>query len=234
MSDLYEIVRITNESEWKKKPDFNKINKYVNDKMHIRTIQPGGRISCQDTDGKCIYYVISGKYFNYRNSSEGKRNLVAIYNAPQWIGMDRALDVKNANITEDFVLEECVVIDIKVDYFIHCINEKGDIALHIIKNLLGKMSSASSRVDCMLFNDARTQILLWINEYWNSNYAGGDECMITLKNEYIAESIGISSRTLYRVLNELKKENIVTTKKGNIVISSLQIKKIKDHIVNKK
>lgn len=225
-SDLYEIIRITNESEWKKDSDLSKIKKYINDQMQIRIIKPGGTICCQDTVAKYVFYVISGKYIHYRNSKAGKRNLVALNKGPEWIGIDRTLDMENANLTENLVLDECVVVDIKSEYFIQCIKERGDIALYIIKNLLGKMSSASSRADYMLFNDVRTRTLIWLNEYWNSNHTGGGECVISLKNEYIAEAIGISVRTLYRVLKDLKEENLITTKKGNIVINNSQIQQI--------
>lgn len=228
--DLCEIVRITNEEEWKTAPDLNKIRKYINEDMTIRIIGPGGKICCQDTVGKCVYYVVSGRYFHYRDSKEGKRNLITLNRGPEWIGIDRALDMENANITEDLVMEECIVIDINVEYFIKCIREGGELALYIIKNLLGKMSSASRRGDYMLFNDARTQTLFWLNEYWNTNH-DKEGCVVRIKNEYIADAIGISARTLYRVINKLKSEGMISTRKGNIVIDNSQIQKIADSLI---
>nr|WP_317284077.1 Crp/Fnr family transcriptional regulator [uncultured Sellimonas sp.] len=228
--DLYEIIRIVNRRKQNKKNDLAEIKKHLNDQMKIRVIKPGGSISCQDIAGKYVYYVIEGQYYHYRNSNTGKRNVVALYKGPQWIGIDRALDMEKSNVTEDYVLRKTVVIDIKSEYFVQCIREDGELALHIIKNLLAKMSSASSRVDYMLFNDARTQTIFWFSEYWKINDTGGEECTIALKNENIAEAIGISTRTLYRVIRELKEENLVTTKKGNIVINSLQMQQMIDSV----
>ncbi len=232
--DLCEIVRITNEEEWKTKPDLDKILSYINEDMKIRTIEPGGRICCQDTVGKCVYYVITGRYFHYRDSKDGKRNLITLNRGPEWLGMDRALDMENANITEDLVMEECIVIDINVEYFKKCVREGGELALYIIKNLLGKMSSTSRRGDYMLFSDARMQTLFWLNKYWNYRGIQTGECVVNIKNEYIADAIGISARTLYRVLNGLKDEELISTRKGNIVISDSQIHKIRDSLMKEK
>lgn len=227
--DLYEIIRIVNESEWKERGSLSDLKKYLNNQMELRIIKPGESISYQNIAGEYVHYVIKGEYYHYRNSKEGKRNVVALYTGPEWIGIDRALDMENSNITYESVIKKCIVIDIKAKYFVHCLNSDGKLALHIIKNLLGKMSSTSARVDFILFNDARTKTLLWFNEYWNSNYAGG-ECVIALKNENIADAIGISTRTLYRVLGELKKEGMVSIRKGNIVINTAQIEKMVDSI----
>lgn len=229
-SDLYEIICIVNEGDWKKKGGLSKIKKYLNSQMQLRVVQPGKSICYQDKAGQYVHYVLEGEYYHYRNSKDGKRDVVALFKGPQWSGIDRAMDMENSNITEDFVIKSCTVIDIKSEYFIQCLDEDGKFAIHIIKNLLGKMSSTSRRVDFMLFNDARIQTMFWLNEYWNSNGIGRDECVIALKNEDIAEAIGISERTLYRVLGKLKKENMVTTRKGNIVINSEQIQKIVDCI----
>lgn len=42
------------------------------------------------------------------------------------------------------------------------------------------------------------------------------------------DNIGISTRTFYRILKELKEEGLIATVKGNIAINSLQIEKIKN------
>ncbi len=51
------------------------------------------------------------------------------------------------------------------------------------------MSSASTRVDVMLLNDAKTQVLIWLIEYWNFCKAQGDECVITLKMNILRKQL---------------------------------------------
>lgn len=227
-NDLFKIIYITREEKWRTNPDLKLIKEHLNEYMQIRVVKEGGKIHQYDKTQKYIHYVIIGKYFHYRELKIGKRNLIALNEAPEWIGMDRVLDKENANITEDYVTEECIVIDIEKEYFIECLQKNGDISLYIIKNLLKKMSLTSNRAEYMLINDAKLQLLSWINEYWKNKYNGEDELTIKLKNDYIMDNIGISTRTFYRILKELKEEGLIATVKGNIVINSLQIEKIKN------
>lgn len=228
LDDLYQIINITNTNEWKVKPDLRKLKKYLNKNMQVRIIQKGGKIHDYSSEERYVHYVIIGKYFHYRELKVGRRNLVALNEAPEWIGMDRILCKEHANITEDLVIEECVVIDIEKDFFSECITRKGEISMYIIKNLLKKMSTSSNRTEHMLINDAKSQVLYWLSEYWKNYNNKEMELTIKLKNDYIADNIGISVRTFYRILKDLKEENLIFTKKGNIVINKFQIEKIKN------
>lgn len=227
-NDLFKIIYITREEKWKIDPDLKLIKEYLNEHMQIRVVKEGEKIHQYDKTQKYIHYVIVGKYFHYRELKIGKRNLIALNEAPEWIGMDRVLDKENANITEDYVTEECIVIDIEKEYFVECLKNNGEISLYIIKNLLKKMSLTSNRAESMLINDAKLQFLSWLNDYWKNNNKGEEKLIIRLKNDYIMDNIGISTRTFYRILKELKEEGLIATEKGNIVINNLQIEKIKN------
>ena len=44
---------------------------------------------------------------------------------------------------------------------------------------------------------------------------------------YIADDIGVSTRTLYRALNEMKDQGLLNVVRGNIVVTSVQIQIIR-------
>lgn len=227
---LYKILSIVNTKEWRRDPKLSEIKKLLNESIKIRVVKKGEKIHNYNREENQIHYVILGKYFNYRELKIGKRNLVSLNEAPEWIGIDRILCPEYANITEDTVIEECTVIDIEKEYFIECLREEGDLSIYIIKNLLKKMSIASNRAEYMLINDAKAQFLYWIIDYWENYNKNNNELVIELKNEYIADNIGISVRTLYRVLKELREKGFLSNKKGNIVINKYQINKIKENL----
>lgn len=224
--DLYNIIFIVNSEEWKRKQELNKIRKYLNQYITLRIVGKNGKIHDYDKEENYVHLVIKGKYFHYRELKIGKRNLVALNEAPEWIGIDRILCPEYANITEDSVIEECVVLDIEKNYFIECLRQRGELSIIIIKNLLKKMSTSSNRTEYMLINDAKSQVLYWIVEYWKAYSKDERSLKIKLKNEYIADNIGISVRTLYRILKDLKEEELITSEKGNIVVSKEQIYKM--------
>lgn len=227
-SDLYEIVKVIEEKSSKGKLNLEEIKKYMNDQMNIRLVPKDEVIASREKATAYVHYVISGSYFHYRISKSGKTNFLSNEKAPQWIGIDRAVDGQHANVTPDKVLKECTVLDIRNDYFERCIKEDGEFALYIIKNLLEKMAKISCKSDRVLFSNAKEHLMYYILEYWNTNHRNSEICRVDVKNEYIAEEIGVSTRTLYRVLNQLKEEEIIGVRRGDVVVNDRQIQKIKE------
>lgn len=226
-SDLYNIVKQVEENNKKGNLNVDKIKKNLNDHMRIRIVPKDQMISYSVKPAPYVYYVMQGSYFHYRVSKQGKNNFLSAENAPQWMGIDKVIDSECANITGDKALKECVVLDIKADYFEKCIESDGKFARYIIENLLQKMAKISLRSDRLLFSNAKEHLMFYILEYWDRNNKNSDVCRVDVKNEYIAEEIGVTTRTLYRNLNILKDENLIAVKKGTIVVNSSQIEEIR-------
>lgn len=226
-SDLYEVVKLIEEKSKNEKMNLNEIRKRLNSQIRIRIVQKDEMIAYQVKPAPYVYYVIQGSYFHYRISKQGQNNFLSVENAPQWMGIDKVVDGEHANDTGDKALQECIVLDIKADYFEKCIKTDGEFAHYIIKNLLQKMAKISCKSDRILFNSTKEHLMFYILEYWDRNAKSSEVCRVDVKNEYIAEEIGISTRTLYRTLNILKSEDLITVKKGCIVVNSSQIERIR-------
>lgn len=143
--------------------------------------------------------------------------------APQWLDIGNVIAAQYANETEDKTLEECIVLDIRADYFIQCVKESGEFATKIIENLLIKMALISRESDRRLLADARERMLLYILQSWKTEQHEMNFCVIDEKNEAIADAIGISIRSLYRILNQLKSEGLIEVKKRKIYVNAGQI-----------
>lgn len=226
-SELYKIVKLVEEKTQKGNLNIDEIKKKLNGQIHIRVVSKDKVISSSVKPAPYVYYVISGSYFHYRISKQGKNNFLSVENAPQWIGIDRVMDPGHANVTGDKVLKECVVLDVNAEYFKKCIETDGKFAHYIIQNLLQKMAKISCKSDRLLFNSAKEHLMFYILEYWDRNHKQSGNCRIDVKNEYIAEEIGISTRTLYRTLNTLKDENLIVVQKGTMIVNSSQIERIR-------
>lgn len=229
-SDLYEIVKLIEKTE-KDKLDLNVIEAKLNDQIRIRHVPKDEVIACSGTPAPYTHYIIKGSYYHYRISKQGKNNFLSVEKAPQWMGIDKVLDPEHANVTGDKVLQECTVLDIKADYFEKCIKADGEFAEYIIKNLLTKMAKISCKSDRLLFNSAKEHLIFYILEYWDRYHDESEICKVDMKNEYIAEEIGISTRTLYRALNQLKDEKLIAVKKGSIVVKNSQIEKMRTYFL---
>lgn len=225
--NLYEIVRITESGKYKKQMDY--IKGLTGPFMVLREVKKGEVITYSGIPIKKVYYVIEGQYYNFRNSPGGKVNILSRQKAPEWIGIDWALEPAYANITGNCALTRCLVLEIEPEYFQQCIEKNGHFSLYIIKNLLRKMSDISRKTDRLVFQNAREHLMYYIIKYWQEHHTGSGVCCLRMKNDYIAEDIGVCSRTFYRVVNELKKKGMITMEKGNIRVTEAQIQEMKGH-----
>lgn len=222
-STLLEIIRLVNQQNRQGTFELEMIKPYLSESIRARFVPKGGYITTEDVIIKRVYYIITGSYYELRSSEQGKTNLLSRKRAPQFLGVDRAVNPGKASLSSNLALEPCIVLEIETNYFIKSLKESGELGLEIIKNLCAKLSNASYRSDQILFHTTQEKLMIYILRYWDEYQEEGDECTVEVKNMYIADDIGISTRTLYRAMNEMKDQGLLKVKKGNIVVNSSQI-----------
>lgn len=228
-ANLYEIVKLVEKQISKGTVNIAEIKPYLNEQINLKVVPENEAIATKEQKATYVYYVISGRYFHYRILKRGSVNFLSIENAPQWIGIDKVIDPEHANVTGDKVLKTCIVLEIRAGYFISCIEENGEFARYIIKNLLTKMAKISVKSDRLMFSDAKEHLMFYILDYWDRNHKGAGSCKIDIKNEYIAEEIGVTLRTLYRILNKLKEEGLIVVTDREKYVNSEQIDRIRHY-----
>lgn len=226
-ADLYEIVKIVEQQTAQGEVDLEAVRKHLNSEMKIRVVPKGMAIARKENAGRFVYYILKGTYFHYRISKKGRMDFLSNEKAPQWMDIGNIIAAQYANDTEDKTLGECVVLDIKGDYFVRCVMESGEFAMKIIENILIKMAKISCESDKRLLSDCRERLLLYILECWNESGEDSGICEIDRKNEDIADIVGISIRTFYRILKELKEKEMIDVKKGKIYVNGSQIEMIR-------
>lgn len=219
------IVELHNQQETF---DLDLLNPYLNEYIKVITVPQKHYITREEEIIKKVYYVISGSYCVMKFSKKGKINIHDRRSAPQFIGIDRAVNRTIESFSNSLALEKCIVLEISQNYFVDCLKENGELAVMVIKNLTAKLAKMTIRSDCRMFKDSREQLLFYIYQYWNENNAGKASCKIMEKNGQIADDIGISERTLYRAMNDLKEKNYISVKKGYITVAEEQIQRIKE------
>lgn len=225
--NLYHIMELVESHDQKKRFDLELIRPYLDKHIQIRVVPKNGYIAREDVRIKKVIYIMTGTYYTMRTSDEGKVNIMAKRSAPQLIGVDRALNQEALGMSSNLALEICLVLEIDQGYFIECIRANGELGLKIIQNLCDKLINASLRSDRLLFNDSREHLMFYIYRYWNESHQGEVTCKIAVKHPFIADDIGISTRTLYRALNDLKKEGLIHVNNGVISVTYQQIQEIR-------
>lgn len=227
---LYQIVKIVEGHNQQKKIDVSLIKPYLNDYIKIREVPKGAFITREEETIKKVYYIISGSYDMTRLSENGKMKVQAKKRAPQFIGIDKAVDRTIKGDFTSVALETCIILEIGQDYFVDCVKENGDLAIIVIKNISEKLVNASLEIDRLIFKDSREQLMYYIYQYWNEYHTGSGICRINEKNSYTADNVGMSIRTFYRALGALKEGGFITVNKGYIEVDENQIDKISSHL----
>lgn len=225
-NNLYQIIKIVEEHDQQKKLDLSLIEPYLNEYIKILEVPKNHFIAREEETIKKVYYIISGSYDITRLSENGRMKVQAKKKAPQFIGIDRAV---NRNIKENFTsvaLENCVILEIQQDYFVDSVKENGELAIIVIKNISEKLKNASLEIDRMVFKDSKDQLMYYIYQYWEDNHTNSGLCRIKEKNSYTADNVGMSIRTFYRALNTLKEGGFISVNKGFIEVNESQIQKI--------
>ena len=228
--DLYEIVKIVEGSDPEKKFDLELIKPYLNEYIRVREVAKNDYIIREEDQIKKVYYIIRGMYDMRRTSLKGQVKVLAKRRAPQFIGIDKAV---NRTIQGDFgsiALETCTILEIHQDYFVECVKTNGDLAIKVIQNLSEKLAKTSLDVDQLTFKDCKGQLLFYIYQYWREYGGAPGVCRIKEKNSYTADNVGVSIRTFYRVRNELVEEGFISVNKGYIEVSESQIQRIKRYM----
>lgn len=68
------------------------IKHYLNEYIRVRFVPTGDYITTEDVVIRKVYYIITDPYYELCSSEQGKTNLLSRKRAPQFLGVDRAVN----------------------------------------------------------------------------------------------------------------------------------------------
>lgn len=231
MNALFQIVQLANNEKQKGRClTFDRIKELVNGRMVFVNVPKGNYITTEKRDAKKVYYVLSGSFLKMRGSKSGANNVLAREKVPQFLGIDKVIYPDRCVYPDTLALDDCGVLEIDASYFVTSLHENAELAFEIVQILCGRLIQASQRSERILFCTATEKLMIYIIQYWYEYYSGRKQCVLKIKNEFIADNIGVSIRTLYRAIEGLKKQNLIKIVKGNIVVTEEQIQVMKSQV----
>lgn len=179
-----------------------------------------------------VLFVVSGSYYVMRHSHKGQVNIIGEKQAPQFLG---TISISNTNerILADIVSKKrCDVLYIETTYLKQMMSYDITISLIIIENLSQVLRFDTDRMDQIIFNNPYEKVLVYMYSKLISNNSSNDcNFIIDEKKNEIALFLGISERSVYRVLSQFRNKKLIDIKKGKIVISTSQLKLIGEMVV---
>lgn len=188
---------------------------------HIRILQLGTGttfINSGLTLGK-IYLLLSGKCYIVKYSVDGKSIIADTMYPIQLFGLYEMLhhtDNYRATVT---AASECCLLEISAPYFRSCLEADIQTALLTLEYLAGVMEESISKSDRTLFHTALQNLVLYLHRQCQGLER---PCVLPISRRTMSEELNINLRTLYRYLDRLKEENLISVNRGKISIDGEQ------------
>ena len=104
------------------------VEKLLNDRMKIRRVSKNEYITTEYMEEKKVYYVLSGSFLMMRTSKDGKNNVMDLKQAPQFLGIDKAvMPEEDYTFSDNLAKESCLVLEIDREYFIRSLKEEAEL-----------------------------------------------------------------------------------------------------------
>lgn len=222
LMDLFQFAYLDNKSG---SVSEKQIIPYLNAYTTLRVVEKGEDIIRPMDLLRSIIMIVKGKAYFIRVSAKGDMNMLAATSAPMFIGVTQMFSSDKTYYSQILAAERCVIVDIDCNYFLRELRRDGNAAMVIIDSLSKIVERNHERMDRMVFLSSHDNFVAYICRKWleNGELCGkGEPLYIRERHGVIATDIGISVRTLYRAINKLKEENLITILKGGIMMFTVE------------
>jgi len=163
----------------------------------------------------------------------GNQILIEKNEAIDFVGEVTALsDQEKTSVTIEAVTD-CTIIQLPLKNFFQWLEEDSNFLLFISKRIANKLYNSSYTRGIELFYPAIHLMLGFLIRYGERNMNNKQFFKVDLTHQQISEFLGVTSRTINRVVKQLKDEEMISINKGKIQVNSIQYKRLIDAMNDK-
>ena len=114
------------------------------------------------------------------------------------------------------------------------LREDGEAALVVIRDLAKVVERNHTRMDRLVFLKASNNLMAYIESKWNEGETSRKDRQLIIRERHgvIAADLSVSVRTLYRSINSLKDEGLLSVQKGGVlIVNEAQMEEMKRRLV---
>jgi CRP-like cAMP-binding protein len=195
--------------------------------IHVLSLIPNTVFIENTTKINYIYLLVKGSTYVVNYTVEGERIIADTLKEVQIFGLIEAINQYHYYNSTVITLDQCILVKIKKDYFLEAIYRDLRIAAYAIQYLAMFSNHTIKASEYKTTLSPRDKLIVYLY-----NKGIGQSFPISIKDNksFIADSLQINKRTLYRYLNDLTQEQIITRNKQAILISKENFEKIKSLI----
>lgn len=202
---------------------YDDLKKYLQSKSNF-LYSKGSTIYSQDSMGKDLFYILSGKVKTYKYNDQGKEFITSFYNDGDYFGFTSFLENKPYN-ENSMAVKQTRLIKLAKSEVQSLIKQNQGFSDNFIEILILSLEGMKGHLIQMAYDSVRKKTADNLLELLPQENM---DPVIEISRTDLASLIGIAKETLIRELKELKEEKIIQTGKKYIRIIDLdRLKAIK-------
>ena len=171
-----------------------------------------------------IFFLAKGTLKIGTHSTDGKEVIKAILHPMAMFGELGIIGEENRQDFAKAMGEDVHYCVLKVKDFKHLMETNHSLCLKILSLVGNRLRKAESRLEALIFKDARTRIIEFLKDSANTRGRQvGFEMLLkhSLTQQDIANITGTSRQTVTAVLNDLRKSNLIYFNRKSILIRDM-------------
>ena len=193
--------------------DFCTESKVV-EKLYLK----GEKVIEEGNNAPYFFYLLKGELTVYNYSEDGKEFIQHKISSNNFFGEPAVLLEKSFPGTVEVYSDSATVLKIEYNKFIAYLLNNPVQMLEFTKSIAQKAVTKTNNLKDLIFLNPENQLMKIFAEFKNKNAKNGDEVMIEMTRQELANLTGFRIETVIRTIKKMEKENKLTIKMGKIYI----------------
>lgn len=194
--------------------DAQTVQKACAEHGHVASVEAGERLLFAGDEARRLSIILSGAARVYK-AAGGKRIFMNVLKEGEMIGAAGLFQKDAKPVTEVVATKRCEVLFFDESELRIMLKENFDLTENYLSYLTGRIHFLTARIETIGSPNAKDKLMSHISA--NAVYPGG---VYTLKAGYssLADAIGLSRASLYRVMDMLEADGRIMRDKNKIII----------------
>ncbi|QEK11256.1 Crp/Fnr family transcriptional regulator [Crassaminicella thermophila] len=180
----------------------------------------------KDSEVKYVYIIYSGTLRVINEFANGNIYGFAYIDSTDFVGALEILAEESKTACTVEAVTDCVALRISKEDFLEWFEKDIFFSTNIAKLLAKKLYPTIYRNGAVFMNSSIHSFIAFLIRFVQKDIQEGKTALINKKRQYIADELGISLRTVHRIIKKLKEDNLLTIIKGKIYVNKNQYERL--------
>lgn len=207
------------------------LKEFSSDKLQILELEENNVFIESNNKLDYIFILVSGITYIVYYTVDGRRIIADTLSETQIFGLIEAINNTSCYSGTVISLSNSLLVKVKKEYFLDAIYKDIDIASCIVKYLANFSTHSIKASEYKTSISPYENLIIYL---YNKTLKKNLPYRVKDNKSFIADSLQVNKRTLYRYLNKLTDEGIISRARQDIVITESNYKKLQSifHSIN--